>query len=307
MSYVPTEWKTGDVITANKLNHMETEIANEIHWVDGDIITADKLNSMERRIGGEFEPWVTDEIITANRLNNMEQRIYEPYDGGDKPFSEMSWDEIIGAVKSGKYQSFTVGESKTFVLNDEEIYMQIAGIDTDNKTGGGKASLSFIAKYICTLDTRINPSRTPDSPPYNEGTGSIGGWKDSEIREYLNTTLYAMIPDVIRAHIVPVNKVTDTFNTSGELVKNDITSDKIWLVSAGELNITGHETDGVVYSDLFSNANSRKKTAYNDSTKNWWWCRTPYSQTTWSYIKNDGDLWHYGVQHDGPIVFGFCL
>lgn len=28
MSYIPTEWKTGDVITADKLNNMESGIAN---------------------------------------------------------------------------------------------------------------------------------------------------------------------------------------------------------------------------------------------------------------------------------------
>lgn len=28
MSYTPTDWKTGDVITADKLNNMESGIAN---------------------------------------------------------------------------------------------------------------------------------------------------------------------------------------------------------------------------------------------------------------------------------------
>lgn len=57
MSYTPTEWHTGDVITAQKLNHIEqgvddmyTEPYVPTEWVTGDVITAEKLNHIEQGI-----------------------------------------------------------------------------------------------------------------------------------------------------------------------------------------------------------------------------------------------------------------
>ena len=39
-TYVPTNWKTGDVITATKLNNMETGIANASELADGALQTS---------------------------------------------------------------------------------------------------------------------------------------------------------------------------------------------------------------------------------------------------------------------------
>ena len=53
MSYEPTEWKNGDVITETELNDIEQGVRSmnsaytPTTWANGDIITAEKLNNIE--------------------------------------------------------------------------------------------------------------------------------------------------------------------------------------------------------------------------------------------------------------------
>lgn len=56
MSYEPTTWANGDIITATKLNNIESGVQSVSNsytpttWVTGDIITATKLNNIEQGI-----------------------------------------------------------------------------------------------------------------------------------------------------------------------------------------------------------------------------------------------------------------
>lgn len=77
MSYEPTTWATGDIITATKLNNIESGVQSVNNsytpttWVTGDIITAEKLNNIEQGIanasGGS---WVTltEESVTVDGM-----------------------------------------------------------------------------------------------------------------------------------------------------------------------------------------------------------------------------------------------
>ena len=50
MAYTKTVWADGDVITAEKLNHMEGGMGAEKKWHTGDVITEQKLNGSENSI-----------------------------------------------------------------------------------------------------------------------------------------------------------------------------------------------------------------------------------------------------------------
>ena len=89
MTYEKTEWKDGDIITAEKLNHIETGV-EEINmsyeknkWNDGDIITAEKLNHLEDGVGNNF-------------IINVE------YDVDNKTAtSDKTHEEIVSAIQNG--------------------------------------------------------------------------------------------------------------------------------------------------------------------------------------------------------------
>lgn len=66
MSYEPTNWKTGDVVTSAKLNKIEggvSEVAEAYEptvWKTGDVVTSTKLNKIEQALAdATAESWVT--------------------------------------------------------------------------------------------------------------------------------------------------------------------------------------------------------------------------------------------------------
>lgn len=68
MSYTPTEWESTDVVTATRMNALETAVG-EMNmsytpntWSDGDILSAEKMNALEQAVasgGGGGGSWQT--------------------------------------------------------------------------------------------------------------------------------------------------------------------------------------------------------------------------------------------------------
>lgn len=78
MSYEPTTWVTGDIITATKLNNIESGVQSvsssytPTTWATGDIITAVKLNNIEQGIanaGGGSSDFSTATVTVVNNTN----------------------------------------------------------------------------------------------------------------------------------------------------------------------------------------------------------------------------------------------
>lgn len=77
MSYEPTTWVTGDIITATKLNNIESGVQSvsssytPTTWATGDIITATKLNNIEQGIanagGGSSD--LSTATVTVNNVD----------------------------------------------------------------------------------------------------------------------------------------------------------------------------------------------------------------------------------------------
>lgn len=80
MSYEPTTWVNGDIITATKLNNIESGVQSvsssyePTTWVNGDIITAAKLNNIEQGIanagGGGSSDFSTATMTVTNTVEN---------------------------------------------------------------------------------------------------------------------------------------------------------------------------------------------------------------------------------------------
>ena len=87
MSYEKYEWKDGDIITAERLNHMEAGLSSAdptyvAHtWTDGEIVTENLFNALEAGIAAlnvnySRHDWANGEEITVAKLNHMEEGIY---------------------------------------------------------------------------------------------------------------------------------------------------------------------------------------------------------------------------------------
>lgn len=323
MSYTPTIWKIGDIITAQKLNKMEDAIHTilsdyiQTNWVDGETISAEKLNKLEDAI--EYvnldyvkTVWKNNDIITASLLNNMEIGIEAA--SVDKTWEEMNWNDIIVATRTGKYRTFNVGDMKELDLGTEGIiHMEIVGIDTDDLAdGSGKAPLTFISRELLNTSHRMNPTLTPDSAPYDEGTGSIGGWEKCEIRAFLKQSIKPLILANLRNAIKVVTKYSSIFDISGVNTQNGISTDDVWIPSSQEIfGNVGYESDGQYYNDAFPDDESRKKATTGTDTDQRWWLRSAsiaqYPAKNFRCVRNIGDHSNYAPQNTCGIALGFCL
>lgn len=227
-------------------------------------------------------------------------------DGGDKPWSELTWEQVIGSCQTGKYKTFTVGDMKELNLGTEgTVNMQIVGIDMDDLAdGSGKAPLTFISKELLATSHRMNPANSGNA----EGTGTIGGWDKSEMRTYLNDTIKPLIPQNARSGIKSVTKVSCAYDTSGTKVPASTTTDDVWIPSTREIfGGTSYETSGPIYSGVFTDAESRKKYKVGASSAGYWWLRSAGSATAFRCVINNGNSRGNSASETNYVVLGFCL
>ena len=229
-------------------------------------------------------------------------------DGGDKPFDELTWDQVIASTKTGKYKTFTLGAMKELDLGTEGIvHMQIVGIDVDDLAdGSGKAPLTFISHEELATNHGMNPARTPSSAPYDEGTGSIGGWEKCEMRAYLKEIVKPLIPENVRNAIIDVTKYSNICNTAGSVEKNVATTDDVWIPSNYEIfGGTSYETSGPVYTDLFDSASARIKK--RNGGANYWWLRSARDANNFRCVDFSGDSNRSIANNAIGVALGFCL
>ena len=228
--------------------------------------------------------------------------------GGGKAWDEMTWDDVIAATKNGRYKGFKNGATKALDLGTEGIvHMQIVGIDEDDLSdGSGKAPLSFISRELLMTSYRMNPALSPSSPPHTNGTGAVGGWNRSEGRSYLTTNVLPLMPQTIQDAIKTVTKHSNAYNTSGTLVKNVATADKLWLPSYREV-FGGDtcETSGPAY-DIFADIENRRKQKPGESGPRFWFLRSAQSVGYFWGIKGNGET-SYSAASASGIAIGFCL
>ena len=80
MSYTPTEWETADIVTAQRMNALETAVGDmnmsytPNTWSDGDILSAAKMNALEQAVasggGGGSSDFSTAEVTIINSASD---------------------------------------------------------------------------------------------------------------------------------------------------------------------------------------------------------------------------------------------
>ena len=88
--------------------------------------------------------------------------------------------------------------------------------------------------------------------------------------------------------IKETKQITYSYDTSGTIVTNDVTTSKLRIPSYREVNFGNLETQGPIYSLAFPDANSRKKMVVGTSSATSWWLRSARSTSSF-----------YGVGHGG--------
>lgn len=196
--------------------------------------------------------------------------------GSTEPPVLLSWEHVLWSIENNSYTTdYTVGDLIQLDLGTEgNINMQIVAFDADERADGtGKAHITFVSKELLKTTHRMNPSRTPSSAPYKEGTGTIGGWEKSGMRTYLNNTIKPLIPSNVRAAIKAVYKAHTAYDSAGSKF-TQTTEDEVWLPSYDEMFSNNGSTNQPRYKNVFPNDASRTKTVIDESSHNAWWLRS---------------------------------
>ena len=179
-----------------------------------------------------------------------------------------------------------------------------------SSTATGKAGISFEYVDFITSNSQMNSSNS-----------NAGGWAAMPLRTTLNGTIYNSLS--IKNYIKEVTKeYITTYNTGAK----SICSDKLWLLSCGEIwnnGVNGGNTrgwamttEGIQYKYYKTNLGN---TAYNENTNitkkpnvnspDWWWLRSPrYNiNSHFCYVgKNGVSVCNY-IGDVGGVAPGFSI
>lgn len=212
-------------------------------------------------------------------------------------------------------------QKKEIKLSDgQTISAQIIGFRHDVKQDGSKAGISFLADECVALRCM------------NTNGSSDGGWKQSDLRSWLNSNFVSELPEDLQRAIVHVRKESNVVGMapySKEVIGETI--DGLWLPSAKELCgdvkwATGKKADagandilnaeGDVYS-LFQDAeikddgkNPILKMPYSGTSTAWWLRSVRSSEPDcFYYVDNNGKPHNYDGRADTKlgVVPGFCI
>lgn len=211
----------------------------------------------------------------------------------------LSEDEFFAKYPIGGRMIIPISLSDGMVVADVEI---IGHNHDDLADNSGKSPLTFFCVDLPQILHRMNETST------NEG-----GWKDSEMREFVNGELFNALPDALRSIINPVYKISDGGASNKMLVT---TTDSCWLASYNEVGLTNGSYNlsgqGELYSSIFSNnKESRKKYITNDTATGGWWLRSSYysqnSNSMFWRVTNSGGSYSDIAFNLFYVAFGFCI
>lgn len=200
-----------------------------------------------------------------------------------------SWEQIIAAITYGTArQRYQVGDTKELDLGElGVIHMQLAGFGLDERSGGGKAVTTWIALELL-----------PEGHVMDENGSTEGGWRDSDLRAYLNEVVYGAVPQAVRERLICVKKRQYDL---GEQAENE-TDEWIWIPDRNELS-----GEDALYNELFGDSDLSRVKQNQEGASAWWWLRSAYTEYAFYAVNSNGGISYTGAGARGGVVVGFCL
>ena len=319
-------FETSDLKTLNQTSVLNYEVTNNSSNYDAEVSvsckvkenTTAKYTSIKNELENNTTVVKTKETlngiltITLNKTATEEVRenyvctltfnaIERDTTGTNIPdpvsFSEDTWETIAANVKSGNTEVYNVGDTKVVdlgTLGTHTVCISNKSECTNGETS--ETACGFVVEFADIITEQ----------PFNSTNTNVGGWKDSELRTYINNTIYKSLPSDLQNVITTTKVISSHGSTSGET--NFETQDKLYLLSARE-----------VWEDGTSNQLSANDTAYSNTkqldyyknkgvtTPNYagarkqynggnlaWWLRSASSDNTNYFLRvgNIGD-WNY--------------
>lgn len=230
--------------------------------------------------------WTTDSEGNYDRL-----RVY---------FGTTNKGEFSGEGKSGTItQALTAGESLIVMAEYEK--------DKSGDKGSDTATVAFTGENL-TVEQIDTETLIMEGKAATTGTGTVGGWENSELRTYYRETLLPLIPSAVRSSIVPVTKTHPAYRSkSTDLGKTEqftqTSTETVWCPSYSEMFSSGAAN----YKNFFTNDESRKKSKVSASSASWWWLRSANGGNIAGNVNSGGNVNASNVSSVGALALGFCF
>ena len=212
-------------------------------------------------------------------------------------FATDSWNVISKAVKENNYP-YQVGDTKEVDMGELGTHtVRVANISECTNGETSQTACGFVVEFADIISKQsMNSTNT-----------NVGGWPASELRTYVNTTVYNTLPSELQNVIATTTVVSGHGSTSGET--NFTSSDKLYVLSTKEVwgkdgtsNTISNDTAEAETRQLDYYKNKGVTTSncsgaikqYNGSNFDWWLRSTGvYTTTTFFRVKYDGDWGYY--------------
>ena len=209
-------------------------------------------------------------------------------------FQKDSWSTIAANVKAGNTSKYNVEDTKEVDLGELGTHtVRIANMSAC-KSETSETACGFVVEFADIIIEQ----------PFNSTSTNVGGWKDSELRTYINGTIYNALPSELQNVITTTKVISGHGSTEGET--NFETQDKLYLLSSEE--IYGDFASSSYYAIYDTSIGTSKQLDYYknqgvttssyagaikqyDGSNGYWWLRSAYSRDTNDFldVENRGD------------------
>lgn len=209
---------------------------------------------------------------------------------------------------------YTFGNTLNAVTYRGHLYTTGAHAKIFYRLENPRATLTFLAGEVLKDSVSFNNSKKTDS--YGNTQLCAGGWEISDVRNYLNNTIYNTLPSDLISSIKEVNKYSD--KGARDIKEIGTTADKLWLLSVDEVGATDHNQavhgQGETYSVFTDNA-SRIRYKQGGEERSTYMLRSTSNVEPYCVFQVDGGnanaVLHgrvfAGYANATPIIIGFCI
>lgn len=177
-------------------------------------------------------------------------------------FANDSWATIATNIKSGNTSSYKVGDEKMVNMGSLGTHtVRVANMTSCRKTTS-ETACGFVVEFTDQISKHA----------MNSTDTNVGGWPASEMRTYLNETVYNALPSELQ-NVIANTKVVS--NSGSKDSSNFTSTDKLYLLSVPEIfgtnnwDNTSSETAQLDYYS-YSNTTTTSYLVTSKGSGEWW-------------------------------------
>ena len=210
--------KTG---TTAKYTSIKNKLANDATVVKAKETLNGTLTVTLDKVATES---VTEEYVCTLTFNAVERDTLGEYIPDPVSFTSDSWKTIQKAVQTGNTSKYNIGDTKEVDLGELGIHtVRIANMSECTNGEASETACGFVIEFADIIANQ----------KFNSTGTNVGGWENSELRTYVNGTIYNALPSELQNVTISTKVISGHGSTEGET--NFETKDKFYLLSCEEI------------------------------------------------------------------------